>query len=56
MKYIVLLAVALLIITLGGCALTSSAPRHSADEVTSIAKSLSPTCQKLIPPDPANCG
>ncbi len=58
MKYVVLFSVVmLLLVSFGGCALISSAPRHSVDEVASIAKSLSPACQKLLPPDPgAECG
>jgi len=56
MKYIGLLVAIVLLASFGGCAFISSTPRHSADEVASIAKNFSPACQKLLPPDPAACG
>jgi hypothetical protein len=57
MKYVILVVVMILLGSFGACTLTSGAPRHSADEVAAIAESLSPTCQKLLPPDPAaDCG
>jgi hypothetical protein len=56
MKYISLLVAIFLLASFGGCTFISSAPRHSADEVAAIAKSFSPKCQKLIPPDPNDCG
>jgi hypothetical protein len=52
MKYVGLLIAVFLLVFFGGCTFISSAPHHSADEVAAIAKSFSPTCQKLIPPDP----
>jgi hypothetical protein len=54
MKYISLLVAVFLLVSFGGCALINSAPRHTADEVAAIAKSFSPTCQKLLPP--TSCG
>jgi len=56
MKYISLLVAILLLVSFGGCTLINSAPRHTADEVASIAKSFSPACQKLLPADPNACG
>jgi hypothetical protein len=56
MKYIGLLVAIFLLASFGGCTFISSAPRHSAEEVTAIAKSFSPKCQKVIPPDPNACG
>jgi hypothetical protein len=56
MKYISLVAAIFFIVSLGGCTLISSAPRHTTDEVTAIAKTFSPTCMKTIPPDPNACG
>ena len=52
MKYIYLLAIIAILLSSGGCALISSAPRHTTDEVAAIAKNFSPTCQKLIPEPP----
>lgn len=50
MKYVSLLIAVLLLVSFGGCTFVSSVPRHSADEVTTIAKSFSPKCQQLLPP------
>jgi len=50
MKFMGLLVVMALLVSFGGCTVISSAPRHSADEVASIAKSFSPTCQKVVAP------
>lgn len=50
MKCMGLLCVMALLVSFGGCTFISSAPRHSADEVASIAKSFSPTCQKVVAP------
>jgi hypothetical protein len=52
MKYISLLVAMFLLVSFGGCTLINSAPRHTADEVAAIAKTFSPTCQKLIPTPP----
>ena len=54
MKYISLLAAILFFLSFGGCTLINSAPRHTADEVAAIAKSFSPTCQKLLPAPPTH--
>ena len=56
MKYISLLVAILLLVSFGGCTLINSVPRHTADEVASIAESFSPACQKLLPADPNACG
>jgi hypothetical protein len=50
MKYIGLLIAVFILMTIGGCTSANSSPRHSADEVAAIAKSLSPLCLKLLPP------
>jgi hypothetical protein len=55
MKYIGLIIAAFILIVFGGCAATNSTPRHSAEEVTAVAKSLSPLCLKELPP-PAKHG
>jgi len=52
MKYICLLAAIFIFLSFGGCTLINSAPRHTADEVADIARTFSPTCQKLIPEPP----
>ncbi len=45
MRYIFLLAIiAALLVTFGGCTLTKDVPRHSADEVTTIAQNFTPRC------------
>jgi hypothetical protein len=56
MKYISSLVAIFLLASFGGCTFISSAPHHSADDVAAVAKSFSPTCQKLLPPNPAACG
>jgi hypothetical protein len=48
MKYVCLLAVISILPLFGACALINDAPRHTADEVTTIAKSFSPDCRLLL--------
>jgi hypothetical protein len=48
MKYLYLLATIAILLSSGGCALINDTPRHTADEVTTIAQSFSPQCQKLL--------
>ncbi len=54
MKYVSLLVAAFLLLSFGGCALANDAPRHTADEVTTIAKGFSSQCQKLLPAEPSH--
>jgi hypothetical protein len=49
MKYISLLIAVLLLVSFGGCTLINSAPKHTANDVATIARNFSPTCQKLLP-------
>jgi len=44
MKYFSLLVAVFLLLSFAGCALANNAPRHTADEVTTIAKSFSAVC------------
>jgi hypothetical protein len=52
MKYIYLLAIIAILLSSGGCTLINDTPRHTADEVTTIARSFSPQCLKLLPAEP----
>jgi hypothetical protein len=45
MKYVSLLVAVFLLLLFGGCALANDMPRHTADEVTMIAKSFSSLCR-----------
>jgi len=45
MKYVSLLIAAFLLLSFAGCALANSAPRHTADEVITVAKGFSSLCQ-----------
>jgi hypothetical protein len=54
MKYMCLLAVISILPLFGACALTNDVPRHTADEVTTIAKSFSPDCRVLLPAQPSH--
>ncbi len=40
MKSIYLLAITAILLSFGGCALTNDTPRHTADEVITIARSF----------------
>jgi hypothetical protein len=51
MKYICQLAIVVLLLSCGGCALINDTPRHTVDEVTTIAKSFSPQCQVEVAPE-----
>ncbi len=49
MKYLCqLLMAAVLLLFCGGCALINDQPRHTADEVATIAKSFSPDCRVQV--------
>jgi len=48
MKYIYLLAIVAILFSSGGCALTNDTPRHTADEVITIAKSFSSQCRVQV--------
>jgi len=48
MKYIYLLAIIAILISSGGCALINDTPRHTADEVTTIAQSFGSQCRVQI--------
>jgi len=50
MKYLSLVIAAILLVAFGGCTLISSAPRHSTDEIATIAKNFSPICRKALQP------
>jgi hypothetical protein len=54
MKYVSLLAAVFLLLSFAGCALTNNAPRHTADEVTAVAKGFSSQCQRLLPDQPSH--
>jgi hypothetical protein len=54
MKYVSLLVAIFLLLSFGGCAVTNGTPRHTADEVITIAKSFSSQCQKLLPAQPSH--
>ena len=49
MKYVSLLVAVFLLLSFGGCALANDTPRHTSDEVITIAKGFSSQCQKLLP-------
>ncbi len=49
MKYVSLLLGVFLLFSFAGCAVANDTPRHTADEVTTIAKGFSSQCQRLIP-------
>jgi hypothetical protein len=44
MKYVSLLLAVFLLLSFTGCALANNAPRHTADEVTAIAKGFNSQC------------
>ena len=48
MKYIYLLAIIAILLSSGGCALINDTPRHTVDEVVTIAKSFSSQCRLEI--------
>ena len=54
MKYVCLLAVISILPLLGACALINDAPRHTADELTTIAKSFTPDCRVQLPAQPSS--
>jgi hypothetical protein len=54
MKYVSLLVAIFLLLSFGACAPTNDIPRHTADEVTTIAKDFSSQCQKLLPAEPSH--
>jgi hypothetical protein len=45
MKYVGLLLAVFLVLSFGGCALVNDVPRHTADEVTTIAKGFNSQCR-----------
>ncbi len=54
MKYVCLLAVISILPLFGACTLISDAPRHTAEEVTTIAKSFTPDCRVQLPTQPSS--
>jgi hypothetical protein len=51
MKYICLLALTVSLLLFGACAPVNNVPRHTADEVITIAKSFSSDCKVPAAPD-----
>ncbi|MBN2463310.1 MAG: hypothetical protein JXB43_06890, partial [Dehalococcoidia bacterium] len=45
MKYIYLLAIIAILVSSAGCTLINNAPRHTSDEVITIAKGFNPQCR-----------
>jgi hypothetical protein len=54
MRYVYLLIIVALLLAFAGCTLTKDVPRHSADEVTTIAESFTPECRVMV--SPTGCG
>lgn len=48
MRYVFLLAMVAVLLLAGGCALINDVPRHTADELITIAKSFSSECRVQI--------
>ncbi len=48
MKYIYLLVMTTVLLLQGGCTLINDVPRHTADELITIAKSFSSECRVQI--------
>jgi len=48
MKYIYALAIMAILLSTGACALTNNAPRHTAEEVTTIARSFNTECRVVV--------
>jgi len=47
-KYIYALAIMAILLSAGGCALASDTPRHTAEEVTTIARSFNTQCRVQV--------